>query len=263
MTRTTPLSDLEKFIDGECTPQEVKRIRAELARDPSLSEAADRLDLLNRLLRSSGRDVEASAALRATIARRYSTENTPSASARRRLNRRTFFAGAGGALAAGFAALIVVPRLSGIGDAGLDPVGTFFHDFETYLLKDRALDVTETSMVQLAGWFGDRLPFALPPVASSGNSVKLIGGRLCWLMERRLASLSYETDAGPVVLYIMDANGIETPPGRDAPDIGKALSWHRSDDHTCLIWNSEQLLYVMVGTQEVHKMMSIARSLVS
>ena len=167
-------------------------------------------------------------------------------------------AGSGGALAAGLAAFAFLPRLGKI-----DPVDTFFRDFETFLLKDQALDVAATDMVQLAGWFGDRLPFELPPVGANEGDVKLVGGRLCWLLDRRLASLSYESAHGPVVLYIMSAKGIDAPDGRDRPEIGHSVSWHRSTGKASLIWSSEELLFVMVGSQEVHNLMTIAQALTS
>ena len=212
---------------------------------------------LSEIVRQAAQDVKAPASLREAMQNRFEPATSPGAQ-RSRLNRRTLLAGTGGALAAGLAAFAILPRMQ-----DTDPVETFISDFETFLLKDRTVDVTETDMVQLAGWYGNKLPFSLPPVSSQEGHVKLVGGRLCWLLHRRLASLSYETKQGPIVLYIMNAKGIDIPPGKDKPDIGHSVSWHRSSGKTCLIWSSEDLLFVMVGTQEVHNLMSIARTLIS
>ena len=269
MTKDYPLSELERLVDGECPPEEADRIRSDIAGDPALAQNARRLDEINRVMRASARDAEAPAGLRRAVLDRYAlahhqTDGSPSpspAAPGHRMGRRAMLIGTGGALAAGLAGFAVFPAIVGTGRQP-DPVVTFFKDFETYLLKDKAIDIAEGNMVRLAGWFGDRLPFNLPPVSSSGVDAKLIGGRLCWLLGRRLASLSFESSTGPVVLYIMDGKGIALPAGKEAAGIGKKLSWHRSSDHTCLIWTSDGLMYCMVGTHEVRKMMTIAESLV-
>ena len=265
MSTQYKLSELERFVDGDCTPQEAAEIESGIARDPDLAHEVERLEHLNRMVRQTAKAVDAPEGLRLAAENRFGsnyedTQRSLSSSDgwRRRPNRRALLAGLGGALAAGLAAFAIVPRLGKV-----DPVETFFQDFETFLLKDRALDVTGTDMVQLAGWFGDRLPFDLPPVSSREGDVKLVGGRLCWLLDRRLASLSYETANGPIVLYIMSAKGIDAPAGRDKPKLGHSVSWHRATGKACLIWLSEELLFVMVGNQDVHKLMSIASALTS
>ena len=261
MTKDYPHNELERFVDGDCSREEAARIEADIARDPSLANEVEKLERLNRAIRQTALSIEAPQSLRDATENRYlgnanddQDAAVSSAAPSRLLNRRAMLAGTGGVLAAGLATVAILPRLD---DAS--PVDTFFHDYETFLLKDRALDVTETDMVRLAGWFGDRLPFKLPPFSSSAKNVKLVGGRLCWLLERRLASLSYDTAQGPVVLYIMNANGIDLPKGQDKPEIGKEVSWHRSSEHACLMWSSDDLLFCMVGAQDVHNLMSIAR----
>lgn len=263
MSTQYPLSELERFVDGACTPEEAAEIEAGITRDPVLARRVEQLEYLNQTVRQAAVTVDAPERLRQATEARFAPLNDdaqPSLSSSygsgRRLNRRALLAGSGGALAAGLAAFAIIPRLGKI-----DPVETFFRDYETFLLKDRALDVTATDMVQLAGWFGERLPFDLPPVSSSEGDVKLVGGRLCWLLDRRLASLSYDTAHGPVVLYIMSAKGIDAPAGRERPEIGHTVSWHRSSGKASLIWSSEELLFVMVGAQEVNNLMSIAQAL--
>ncbi len=270
MNRKYALSDLERFIDGECSPEEARQIRADLDADPSLAREVYHLEEVDRLVRSRAQEIRAPESLRESVAEQFGldTEETDAIpitrSVRRGLprNRRAFLAGAGGLIAASLATVFVVPRLDILQRSDTDPVGTFFRDFETYLLKDRAIDISETNITRLAAWFSDRVSFSLPPISSARADARLVGGRLCWLLERRLASLSYETDDGPLVVYVMNADGIDLPAGRRESDIGEDLSWHRSGDNTSLMWKSDDLLIVMVGTQELHKLMMVARSLV-
>ncbi len=265
------LSDLERYSDGECLPEEAAEIRAALDRDPALVSELYKLQEVDRLVRSISQEIKAPETLRRSVEDRYGLNDEPQPaepgkSVPVRLlsvtKRRGFLIGAGSVLAASMATFAVIPTLKPKGGAALDPVGTLFRDFETYLAGDKSVDVTEANMVRLAEWFSGRLSFSLPPISSSGAGARLVGGRLCWLLERRLASLSYDTDEGPLVVYVMSAAGINVPAGRETSEIGRDLSWHRSSGSTSLMWKSGDLLLVMVGTQEVRKLMSIARSLV-
>ncbi len=261
------MSDLESFVDGECSLEDKLKIDAQIKRDPDLAKSARELEALNSVLRAQTEAVKAPASLRAAVADKYAIEGSEVERANGpRLampGRRSFLLGAGGALAAGVAGIGVVTNFSTPATRPESAVETFFHDFETYLAKDKATDIAETSMIRLAQWFGSRLPFELPPVSSSGQSASLVGGRLCWLLERRLASLSYESEDGSMVLYIMNADGISVPEGQDDKSIGQNLSWHRSAGNTSLVWRSGELLYVMVSQLEVRRLMSVARTLVS
>lgn len=270
MKRKYALSDLERFIDGECSPEEARQIRADLDGDPSLAREVHHLEEVDRLVRGRALEVRAPESLRDSVAEQFGFESeeneaAPGLSQPRRSklsSRRALLAGTGGLIAAGLATVFVVPRLGVLTGSDSDPVRTFFRDFETYLLKDRAIDIAETDIVRLAAWFSARVSFSLPPISSAKADARLVGGRLCWLLERRLASLSYETDDGPLVFYVMNADGIDLPAGRENSDIGEHLSWHRSGGNTSLMWKSDGLLIVMVGTQELHKLMTMARTLV-
>ena len=259
MTNAKPRIDLEAFIDGECSLEESLKTRAALEKDSELSSSAAQLGALNEILRQQADAEPAPESLRKAVAETY---GLPGTAETQPLGRRRFLLGAGGALAAGVAALAVVSNFQTPASQHESAVETFFHDFETYLAKDKSIDVAETSMIRLAQWFESRLPFTLPPVGSAAERTSLVGARLCWLLERRLASLSYEDPEGSMVLYIMKGDGIGIPEGKDDPSIGKNVSWHRSSGNTSLVWRSGELLYVMVSQLELRRLMSVARKLV-
>ncbi|MEM7426196.1 MAG: hypothetical protein AAF441_08870 [Pseudomonadota bacterium] len=263
MTTGKPVIELEAYVDGECSLDDSVRIRAELEKDAALAKSAGQLDALNHVLRAEAEAETAPDHLRAAMSAKYGvpTEAQAPSGWRGRLGRRGFLFGAGSALAAGVAGVAVVSGFQGLGSQPETAVETFFHDFETYLAKDKSIDIAETSMIRLAEWYGSRLPFELPPVGSSAKSASLIGGRLCWLLERRLASLSYEAPEGSMVLYIMNGDGIAVPEGQEDPSIGRSVSWHRSSGNTSLVWRSGELLYVMVSQLELRRLMSVAREL--
>lgn len=261
------MKDLEPYVDGECSLEDQLQIEDQLKRNPELAQSAKDLQAVNETLKQHGASETAPGSLRTAVAQKYGLTESGTGKANgpglSMPGRRSFLLGAGGTLAAGVAGFAIISNFSAPATRPESAVETFFHDFETYLAKDKATDISETSMIRLAQWFGSRLPFELPPVGSSGQSAWLVGGRLCWLMERRLASLSYESQGGSMVLYIMNAAGISVPDGQDDPTIGQNVSWHRSAGNSSLVWRSNELLYVMVSQFEVRRLMSVARALVS
>ncbi len=259
MTTGKSMIELEAFVDGECSLEESLRTKAVLEKDPELARSAEQLDALNDALKRQAETEAAPESLRAAIAEKY---GFASSAVSQPAGRRRFLIGAGGALAAGLAGIAVVSNFKTPLIQHDSAVETFFHDFETYLAKDKSIDIAETSMIRVAQWFESRLPFSLPPVGSGAERTSLVGARLCWLLERRLASLSYEDPKGSMVLYIMKGEGIGIPDGEDDPSIGKNVSWHRSSGNTSLVWRSGELLYVMVSQLELRRLMSVARKLV-
>jgi len=256
-----PPESLERYVDGECSPEQARQILAALERDPALLRQAEDLRRLNALLRTHAGGIEAPLSLRQSVLEQLcGAEAGPDP--KPRLRRRHLLLGAGGAVAAGLVAATLVPHIVGSGRTDLDVVDTFFRDFETYLLKDKAVDVIESRMSGLASWYDSRLSFSLPPLKARGDGLDLVGGRLCWLLERRLASLSYEAHDGPLVLYVMDAQGIRVPTGGTEPGLGESVSRHRSAGNSSVIWTSGRLLLVMVGIQQSSRLLSAARSLV-
>ena len=259
-------SDLERFVDGESTADDAARIEEALDHDPALADTARQLRRLNQILREDGEQTEAPSSLRAAVTETFDLDTSEPLNRKQGklsfLNRRTFLTGAGGTLAAGVAGIAVVSNFGNPGLSVDDVVETFFHDYQTFLAKDRAIDISETSMLRLAEWYGTRLSFSLPPIGSSGGGASLLGGRLCWLLDRRLASLSYQSSDGPLVLYVMESDGINLPAGQKDTGTVENLTWHRSSGSTGLVWKSEALVYVMVGQQELRQLLSVARALV-
>lgn len=254
MTQNISYFDLERYVDGECSDQQAQQIEQAAATDVAIANRIDELTRLRDALRAHATHASASMSLRSAIGESFGSDSAQFAA------RRRWLMGAGGALAASVAGVSSYLLLRDRNPLG-DVAGTFIQDFETYLLKDRALDIRETDLLKIAQWYQSRLPFSLPPVGSSGGGASLVGGRLCWLLERRLASLSYESGNGPIVLYITQAQGIELPAGGDNARIGKDVSWHRSARSSSVIWRSGDLLLAMVGNQEVSKLMAVAESI--
>jgi|GEM_PF-5774283 len=255
-----PTIDPDLYVDSELSAEQAALFRDEMAANPKLAARVEKLEAVNEQLRTNARSTLAPESLHDSLSQLVNgpTQAVPN-------SKRHWMIGGGAFVAsaiAGVAGLRLHRQFSADAHANL-VTETFFKDFETYLVKDRTLDIEENDLVKIAQWYEPRLPFRLPPVSSSGAGASLIGGRLCWLLERRLASLSFDTPKGPVVLYISQANDLKLPPGGKRESFGSDVTWHRSRSNTSLIWKIDDLLMAMVGTQEISGLKRIARSIIS
>ena len=253
--------DLEAFVDGQCSPQDSSSVLSHLAECDRCAKEALRLEQLTLLLRDELGAETAPDALRASVDELRGEAGPAAASAPSVFGRRRFLVGAGGALAAGVAGLLLLPSVQTHFSGEADLVQTFFEDFETYLLKGKVVDVAEQDMVALASWYEARLNFPLPPLRSHGDGIALTGGRLCWLLHRRLASLSYNGEDGPMLLYVMKADELRLPSGEQYDALGSEFSWHRHGSKTGVVWKSHGLVFALIGNRELKRMEEIAVSL--
>ena len=246
--------DLERFADGECTPDEAACIRQHLAQCETCSAEVEALRKFNLAFKANMRAEKASPELRLSVLRNLEDQRNPAAPPGLGMNRRRFAIATLGAIAAGTAAVMVAPSIIGMGPTPERFASTLISDYETFLSAERALDYVEGDAERLSGWFRTRLSYALPhlPAVIGGN--RLVGGRLCWLFDRRLAAVTFDGDDGPLSLYVMQADGLELPPGRD-------VSTHRRDGFTNLVWRRGNLVISLVGEASPGRMKTIARTL--
>jgi anti-sigma factor RsiW len=77
------------------------------------------------------------------------------------------------------------------------------NDLITYRMSRRSPDFETADPRTISEWWADKLDFRVPtPVAELGG-YRLIGGRLCYFLNRRLTALMYRKDDHVVSLYVM------------------------------------------------------------
>ena len=121
------------------------------------------------------------------------------------VNRRWLFAGM--TAAASVAAVTSIVWRARDGSEGNDLSLAVFGDFATHLDADRDLDLVETDPRRVMNWFTPKVPFGLPQLASL-SELDLIGGRLCWLLDRRIAAFNFDQGGKALGLYVTDATGL-------------------------------------------------------
>jgi anti-sigma factor RsiW len=122
------------------------------------------------------------------------------------------------------------------------------NEFHTFAVSHRNLDYIDSEPKAIRQWFGDKVDFRVPlPTKVSG--LNLAGGRLCNMLNQRVASYMYQSDGAWVSLYIMKSGQ-----GLDR-DFDAHLSLR---GYGYIEWVNEGLHYSLVGDISIVRLRQIA-----
>lgn len=153
------------------------------------------------------------------------------------------------ALAAGLAVLsgaLLLERQVRKGADGVDALATeLVSDHLRQLASAHPLDVESGVTHEVKPWFEGRLDFA-PAVPPDADDLRLLGGSLGYVLERKAAVISYAVRRHRVTLLVFPAAGLAWP----APDLslggvpGKILSRR---GYRVALWRQGELFYALVS----------------
>lgn len=127
-------------------------------------------------------------------------------------------------------------------------------EFHTFVVSRRQLDYTNNQPTAIRQWFGNKVDFRMPmPVQT--EHLHLAGGRLCNMLDQRVASYMYQSGDAWVSLYIMKSTTDDITEG-----LGKELM-HQGYGY--IDWEREGLRYSLVGDIPVEQLRQIAKSFYS
>ncbi len=167
-------------------------------------------------------------------------------------SRRLMFAGLGAAACLGGLGLLVRAPSNVVEPDFRDAV---LGDFATYIAADKPLDIVASEAAKVVPWISARVPFVMPErVAPEG--ARLLGGRLCWLVGRRLAAFNFEVGMSPVGLYIAGADGLT-----GLPDDGLREMSEGRDGLQGAFWRERGLAMGIVGALPETRLADLAATL--
>ncbi|MFY9314652.1 MAG: zf-HC2 domain-containing protein [Burkholderiales bacterium] len=130
-------------------------------------------------------------------------------------------------------------------------------ELKAFVDSRRPMDVATTDLGELHGWFRGKIDFSIPEPRTRGD-VRLVGGRLCFFLERRIASMMYEAAGGRVVsLYVIPAH-LETLDSDSRHVVaGEPVSLKRLGGYTQVMWQRDKLVYALVGDMPAAQLMEL------
>ncbi|ETX04836.1 MAG: hypothetical protein ETSY2_26485 [Candidatus Entotheonella gemina] len=134
-------------------------------------------------------------------------------------------------------------------------------DLHTFVVSQRALDVADTGPASLRKWFRTRVSFSPPVLPGQVEKAKLVGGRLCHFLNRRVASFMYKTEGRYISVFVMPREGLTLPSGEGVDLHHAQATVHEVQGYTHLIWSQTDLLYSFVSDLPQDRIMQMAQAI--
>jgi anti-sigma factor RsiW len=135
------------------------------------------------------------------------------------------------------------------------------NDLITYRVSRRPLDFENGDPRTISEWWADKLDFHPPAPVAEIDGYRLIGGRLCYFLSRRLSALMYRKGEHVLSLYIMSADQLELPGGGYEQTDSWKVSVHEHKGYTSLIWEEGSLVFALVGDLSSKELLRAANDL--
>jgi mycothiol system anti-sigma-R factor len=121
------------------------------------------------------------------------------------------------------------------------------HDFHTFVVSQRALDVADADPHHLRQWFQGKVDFPPPLLPVHVGTARLVGARLCYFLNRRVASFMYTTNGHYLSLFVMPRQGLRFPPDNGVSLPRSPARVYEVQGYTHILWFHTDLLYSLVS----------------
>ncbi len=135
------------------------------------------------------------------------------------------------------------------------------NDLHTFVVSQRPLDMASADPQQLRQWFQQKVAFPPPVLPVQVGAAYLVGGRLCYFLERRVASYMYSADGHYVSLYVMPHEGLQQPSDAVRRLRQPQATVHEVQGYTHVIWSHTGLLYSLVSDLPQGQIFAMARQM--
>jgi anti-sigma factor RsiW len=141
-------------------------------------------------------------------------------------------------------------------------LSTPVQDLHTFVVSQRSFDVTSPDPQHLRQWFQGKIDFSPPLVPGQAGTATLVGGRLCYFLDRRVASFMYSDDGRYLSLYVMSRQGLPLLQQDRMPLVGSQARVYEIQGYTHIIWFHTDLLYSLVSDLPQARLLELVQALV-
>lgn len=123
-------------------------------------------------------------------------------------------------------------------------------ELSTFIKSRRVVDVASNDPREVRDWMTNKVAFG-PPLPPQVSGLEFVGGRLCYFLDRRIASYMYRSDdASLISLYVMERPGLDRLEGQLLALAGRKAALGEVKGSTNLIWFGNGLAYVLVSSYQ-------------
>ncbi|OGG54795.1 MAG: hypothetical protein A3F84_21785 [Candidatus Handelsmanbacteria bacterium RIFCSPLOWO2_12_FULL_64_10] len=254
---------LSAFLDGEVTEAERKEIEAHLSACPGCQSQYRAEQSVRSFVRQRRNQLVEPAPpdLRLRIVRAVQAEET-----KRRWDvmsrRRTF-----GLLA--LAASLVLAVIGGSlyfrsAEHPKSVVSEVVDEHIRCLMKqDGGLNLVTADPRAMSEWFRGRLDIGVSAPPFQGAGLRLVGGRLCYLLDRQGAHMVYREGAHVICLFVFDRRELSLPHGQETVSAGHPIRLTSYKGYNVAVWEDRGLVHALVADVSQDNLKALAASALS
>ncbi len=128
-------------------------------------------------------------------------------------------------------------------------------------LQPMPLEVSDSDDKAVADWFSRKLPYKFKVPCITDAATKLMGGRLCRLLDRQSATFVYKRNGKDVLLFAFRGDGVSLPMRNRVRVQDQDLYLHNVSGRPVAAWQHGGIVYSMVGDLNRDDILSIAKTM--
>jgi anti-sigma factor RsiW len=135
------------------------------------------------------------------------------------------------------------------------------NELRAFIDSGRPIDLITSDSTELRSWFTGKVTFTPPSPDPPTPEVHLLGGRLCFFMNRRIAAYMYRANGHLVALYVIPTERQQvTADKAGRRDIaGRTVGVRSLGGLTNFVWEDADLVFALISDMPEDAMMQLAR----
>jgi anti-sigma factor RsiW len=172
------------------------------------------------------------------------------------------------AAAVAVAAALVLPTdlLHRFAARDAQPEATFvetpLEELRAFVDSRRGVDLASADLEALRDWFAGKIDYALPTPATRPE-VRLVGARLCYFLDHRVASLMYESGGRTLSLYVIPAAPAGLASRASRTVAGEPVVVYEARGYAQVMWRHGDLVHALAADLPVDRLLEISRDFVA
>ena len=130
-------------------------------------------------------------------------------------------------------------------------------DLKTFVDSKRPFDIATQDILELRKWFVGKVDFPFP-IMSSNATLQPVGGRLCYFLNRRIASVSYRVDGRLLSLYVIPEKQIKLKLSASSWMPERRTLVKEDQEYSQIVWQEDDIVYALVGNLPLIRLIDLS-----
>lgn len=129
--------------------------------------------------------------------------------------------------------------------------------------QDGGLKLVTADPEVMSEWFRGRLDIGASAPTFQGTDLRLVGGRLCYLLDREGAHMVYQSGAHVICLFVFNRGDLTLPQGREVVSAGHPIRLTAYKGYNVAVWEDRGLIHALVSDVPQDNLKTLAVSTLS